>query len=240
MLIRAGADVNARNDLDVTPLWAATENGSADLVTTLLEAGADPNVPLPFGETPLMTAPRAGHADAAGDPRRQHLAVERLDNVVVGAGAEAFDDVGALALTRQQQQVHRFGGFVRAKTPADFRSLETRHHPVEYGDVGSVVGLERGQRLVTVARFDDVVTRGRQCDGEDFSADGLVFCDQDTHVGISSAAVSVSDASGSRMTNLVPLPVAVSKSMVPPCFSVMTEYAMARPCPVPLSTPLLV
>ncbi len=62
LLIRAGADVNATNELGVTPLWAASENGSAEVVGRLLAAGANPNVALPRGETPLMIASRSGDA----------------------------------------------------------------------------------------------------------------------------------------------------------------------------------
>ena len=38
----------------------------------------------------------------------------------------------------------------------------------------------------------------------------------------------------------VPLPVSVWKSIVPPCLSTITERDIARPCPVPLPTPLVV
>ncbi len=46
LLIRAGAKVNAANDLGATPLWAASQNGSAAMVRKLLDAGANPNVAL--------------------------------------------------------------------------------------------------------------------------------------------------------------------------------------------------
>lgn len=61
LLLRAGADPNAVNDLGVTPLWLACSNGNVSVATALLEAGADPNLALPSGETPLMTAARTGH-----------------------------------------------------------------------------------------------------------------------------------------------------------------------------------
>src|SRR5271169_2882691 len=42
-LLRAGANVNAANDLRVTPLMLACENRSVAMVQQLLKAGADPN-----------------------------------------------------------------------------------------------------------------------------------------------------------------------------------------------------
>jgi ankyrin repeat protein len=65
LLIRAGANVNAANDLGATPLWTASLNGSAAMVRTLLQAGANPNAALLLGETPLMVASRSGNADVA-------------------------------------------------------------------------------------------------------------------------------------------------------------------------------
>ena len=64
LLLAAGATVGAANDLGVTPLWLACNNGSAAMVETLVTAGADPGAALPSGETPLMTASRTGSADA--------------------------------------------------------------------------------------------------------------------------------------------------------------------------------
>ena len=63
-LIRAGANVNAANDIGATPLWAASVHGSAPVVRKLLDAGANPNAALLSGETPLMAASRAGRTDA--------------------------------------------------------------------------------------------------------------------------------------------------------------------------------
>lgn len=61
LLLRAGAKVNAANDLGVTPLWLACENASVPMVRRLLEAGANPNAALLSGETPVMMAARSGN-----------------------------------------------------------------------------------------------------------------------------------------------------------------------------------
>ena len=65
LLIRAGANVSARNRVGVTPMLLATTNGSAVMIGKLLEAGADANAPLsPQGDTALMMAARTGKPDA--------------------------------------------------------------------------------------------------------------------------------------------------------------------------------
>ncbi|MBM62635.1 MAG: hypothetical protein CL484_06760 [Acidobacteria bacterium] len=64
LLLEAGAAADVHNELGVTPLYLACENGNARLVRLLLLAGANPQVALPSGETALMTASRAGSVDA--------------------------------------------------------------------------------------------------------------------------------------------------------------------------------
>jgi len=63
-LLKAGADANAANEYDVTPLMLACENGNGQMVQRLLQAGANPNAVLLSGETALMTASRAGSVEA--------------------------------------------------------------------------------------------------------------------------------------------------------------------------------
>ncbi len=64
LLIRAGADVDAANDYEVTPLWLACANASGAMVERLLAAGADARATLPSGETALMACARTGSANA--------------------------------------------------------------------------------------------------------------------------------------------------------------------------------
>ena len=62
LLIRAGANPNARTRYGVTPLTLAGLNGNAALVEMLLKNGGDPNSATAEGETVLMIAARTGVA----------------------------------------------------------------------------------------------------------------------------------------------------------------------------------
>ena len=64
LLIRAGANVNAKNDYSATPLSLACTNGNSAVVEKLLSAGANPNAPAASGETPLMRCARTGNVAA--------------------------------------------------------------------------------------------------------------------------------------------------------------------------------
>lgn len=78
-LLAAGASLDATNDLGVTPLWLACNNGSGSMVDVLLTAGADPDSALPSGETVLMTASRTGSLSAVRALLRQGADVDRTE-----------------------------------------------------------------------------------------------------------------------------------------------------------------
>jgi ankyrin repeat protein len=60
LLIKAGADVNARQRHGYTPLHSAAQNGDVELVDRLLHAGADPSARTDDGRTPADLAREAG------------------------------------------------------------------------------------------------------------------------------------------------------------------------------------
>jgi ankyrin repeat protein len=64
-LIKAGADVNAKNEYGSTPLLEAASNGNAEIIEKLLKAGADPNLGGPDGMTALMLVARNTNVKAA-------------------------------------------------------------------------------------------------------------------------------------------------------------------------------
>jgi ankyrin repeat protein len=64
-LIRAGADVNARNRFSSTPLYEAVLEGHTEVMRKLLKAKADPNVANEGGMTVLMFIARTPNVEAA-------------------------------------------------------------------------------------------------------------------------------------------------------------------------------
>jgi ankyrin repeat protein len=64
-LIKAGANVNAKNQYGSTPLLEAAMNGNTEIIERLLKAGADPNSPGPDGMTALMIIARNTNVRAA-------------------------------------------------------------------------------------------------------------------------------------------------------------------------------
>ena len=97
LLIGAGADVNARDANDWTPLFKAAYNHELDtgyplVVKALVDAGADVNARIFYGLTPLMLA--AGGGEAA------------VCEVLLNAGADvkATNDGGRSALAMAKER----------------------------------------------------------------------------------------------------------------------------------------
>src|ERR1041384_2409988 len=64
LLIKSGADPNAREQGGYTPLHAAAQNGDIEMIRTLLYGGADLSLKSNDGKIPLDLAQEAGHKEA--------------------------------------------------------------------------------------------------------------------------------------------------------------------------------
>jgi|SRR5579863_2141696 len=113
LLIRAGARVDAVNDLGSTPLHLACTNRSSAMVGRLVEAKANANAKLLNGEAVLMTCARTGDAKAVkmllvhgADPKAKEP--EHDQTALMWAAAEVHPDVVALLI--------EFGADVRARS----------------------------------------------------------------------------------------------------------------------------
>jgi ankyrin repeat protein len=65
LLLRAGADVNAKQMSGVTPLHSAAHNGQTQLAKLLIDKGADVNAEMDNGQTPLAKAVEKDHHETA-------------------------------------------------------------------------------------------------------------------------------------------------------------------------------
>ncbi len=148
LLIRAGANVNAPNDLSVTPLMLASTNGSAPMVEKLLQAGADPAIARPTVETALMMASRSGG-----------VAVVRL-LVAQGADVNAATTGGHTALMWAVAERHTDVVHVLAEIGADVHArTAVRTRPARAS------GYERKEPRV-LSRFEAVNPAALPRDGD--------------------------------------------------------------------------
>jgi L-ascorbate metabolism protein UlaG (beta-lactamase superfamily) len=63
MLIKSGADVNAKDKVGRTPVFATAERNSSDILKLLIDQGAEVGIADKFGMTPLHRAAIAGYHD---------------------------------------------------------------------------------------------------------------------------------------------------------------------------------
>ena len=108
VLIAAGAEVSAANDLAMTPLVMAGTSGNGAIVRRLLAAGADAAATGAGGETALMLAARAGSLDAvtallAAGAEVNATETTRGQSALMWAAAGAHPDIVAALLEHGAQ-----------------------------------------------------------------------------------------------------------------------------------------
>lgn len=129
-LLALGADVNAKDELGLTPLMQAAMNGHADVLQALIEKGAEVNARSPNGMNALIFA--AGRGDAA--------TVQAL--LAKGADADAANTDGntALDIARVNNRT-RVVELLRkaALRPPGAAPGEAERHKVEAAEVKPVI-----------------------------------------------------------------------------------------------------
>ena len=91
LLIAAGADVNAKDDIEDSPYLYAGAEGRDEILKMTLAAGADLKSPNRYGGTALIPAAHHGHPETVkillGDRDRQGSCQQaRLDRIAGGRG----------------------------------------------------------------------------------------------------------------------------------------------------------
>ncbi len=126
-------------------------------------------------------SPSPSDADAAQEraqARLQLADVERLDEVVVGAGVETVDAIGDRVARRQDQDRHAVSAAAHAA--ADLEPVDAGKPDVEHDAVGCP-RLDRGDRLEALLGEHDLVPVDHECAAHGL-ADGAVVLDyQDSH-----------------------------------------------------------
>ncbi|CRG92914.1 hypothetical protein PISL3812_09992 [Talaromyces islandicus] len=108
------------------------------------------------------------------DPRHQLLGLERLDDVVIGAGLQAHHHVDGVALRRQHDDRHPGLG---PDQPAHLDAVPAGQHEIEQHQIG--LGLtESGQSPVTVRDERRLEALAAQHDAEHLGQCGVVIDDE--------------------------------------------------------------
>jgi ankyrin repeat protein len=102
-LLRAGADINARDRHGQTALMLAAHHGHRKLVEMLIEHGADLNITAKYHLSALMLSVVAGHTDIV-----RRLARAGADLGIRGSGAPGFLGKSAydLAVAREMEELY--------------------------------------------------------------------------------------------------------------------------------------
>jgi ankyrin repeat protein len=193
LLIRAGAKVDAADDLAVTPLWLACANGGrAPTIALLLKAGANPNAAHATGETALMSAARTGNLAAVEQLLAARASVHgtetsRGQDALMWAAAQGHRDIVRALL--------RAGADVDARSDTRRQLVNTTGNAdyigvmeVEQGGFTPLLFAVRGGHLAVV---EELLSAG--ADVNDRAADGTSALVIASHSGHRDLAIVLLD-----------------------------------------------
>jgi hypothetical protein len=126
-------------------------------------------------------AVQGGHAIGRHQTGLHRERVHRLDEVVVGAGIHAFEDLLAVAERGDQHDVDVAVAQFLADTPAQLRALDARHHPVGEQDV-EALGRQQLPGARAVRRDLALMAELGGDRLEHQATGGVVVGDEDAHV----------------------------------------------------------
>ncbi|MFT4626481.1 MAG: cytohesin [Myxococcota bacterium] len=142
-LVKAGADVSVRDDVQRTPLHTAAQQGHVDAVDALLAGGADPAATDRLDGTPLLFAAHY----------REWAAVERLH---AAGAALAVPTETALHHAARQGDAERVGWCLARGVPVNVAARQgtALHAAVESGSADAVRALLEAGATVDARRWD--------------------------------------------------------------------------------------
>jgi hypothetical protein len=158
-------------------------------------------------------------------PRQEDVEVERLRQVIVGAGGEAAEHV--LRLPPGRQHENREQPSLLAELGGHRKAIAPRQHHVEHHEIDARVGREPVEgRLAGGGGLRDVPL-GFEVEAEAVGQVLFVFDDED--------AAHAAGSRGSCSVKVLPWPgPSLSANTRPPCLRA-TELTMKSPSPVPLT-----
>src|SRR5438445_7911653 len=113
------------------------------------------------------------------------VGVERLDEIVVRARLDAFDQVLLPIPRRQHQDINVRMVCSFPESSADLDAFHSGHHPVEDSELGGAVLLEDLPRFLAVSGNDDLIPPPREKCFEHVARNWIVFGNQDPHLATS-------------------------------------------------------
>lgn len=164
-LIKAGANVNAKNDFGVTPMSEASNVGDTAIIKALLDAGADANAVHFDGQTALMVVARTSNVDAAklllakgANPNAKEAQKEQT--ALMWAAAENQPDMVKLLLDA--------GADPNAQTVINENSAQVSPEPrAQYRSYGGLTPLLYAAREGCVACIQHLIKAGAKLNKAD-------------------------------------------------------------------------